>query len=133
MHESENLVRRILEAGARGYVSKSDLGRSLVDAVDTVRRHKVFLTAVGATAVVDSYLENASDKRRKKSRIDLTSREQEVLQLIASGKSNKDVASVLGISVLTAETHRRNIMQKLNFHSVTELTRFAIRNHIVSA
>lgn len=133
MHESEKLVRRILEAGARGYVSKSDVGGSLIEAVNTVRRHKVFLTSSAATAVVDSYLEIAAGSGRNKSPMELTPRECEVLQLLAEGKTNKEVAARLAISVHTAETHRAKIMRKLGVHSISQLTRYAIRNGLLRA
>ena len=131
MHESEKLVRRILEAGARGYVSKSDVGRSLIDAVEAVRRHKAFLSPPAATAIVNAYAEGPHVQREKGASTALTPREREILQLVAEGKSNKETASALGISIYTAETHRRNLMQKLDLHSATQLTRYAIRNHLV--
>lgn len=130
MHESDELVRRILEAGARGFVSKSDVGRSLIDAVEAVRRHQAFLSSTAATAVVDAYVHGSRAQRAEGMASELTPREREVLQLVAEGKSNKEVAAALGISAYTAETHRRNIMQKLDLHSVTQLTRWAIRNQV---
>jgi DNA-binding NarL/FixJ family response regulator len=133
MHESEELVRRMVDAGARGYVSKADVGRSLLEAVDAVRRHQAFFASSAATALMNAYLETAGRTRSKKLQRDLTPREREVLQLLAEGKSNKEIAATLGISIYTAETHRSNIMKKLNLHSVSELTRYAIRNHLLNA
>ena len=128
MHESERVVRRILEAGARGYVSKSDVARSLVDAVEAVRHHRAFLSSAATTTIINAYVQSPHAPPAAKA--GLTSREREVLQLVAEGKSSKEVASALGISTATAETHRRNIMQKLDLHSVTQLTRYAIRNEL---
>ena len=132
MHESEKLIRRLLEAGARGYVSKSDIARSLVDAVEAVRQHNAFFTSRAATTLLDAYLSGTRRTSNNESpRSDLTPREGEVLQLLAEGKSNKEVASILGISIYTAETHRSNIMQKLGLHGMNDVVRYAIRNHML--
>lgn len=133
MHESEKLIRRALEAGARAYVAKADVGRSLIDAVDALRLHKAFFTPPAAMTILDGYLKRRAGSPSKRLRDGLTPREREVLQLLAEGKSNKEVASILGISVYTAETHRSNIMEKLDLHSASELTRYAIRNHLLTA
>ena len=132
MHDSEELVREVLNAGARGYVLKSDAGRDLVAAVDTLRQHKPFLTSRVSEMVLHGYLkgDSRSDKEEP-ARSRLTQREREIVQLLAEGKSNKEIATSLGISVKTAETHRANIMNKLGLHSVTELVRYAFRNKIV--
>lgn len=129
MHQSEQLLRRILEAGALGYVSKSDVASSLVTAVDAVSRHAAFLSSSPTTTVVNAYLRTPKDLDEALA-VPLTQREREVLQLIAEAKSNKEVATALGISAYTAETHRRNIMQKLNLHSAGQLIRYAVRNHL---
>jgi DNA-binding NarL/FixJ family response regulator len=133
MHESEELVRRVLEAGARGYVVKTDVGRRLIEAADAMRRHEAFFTPSAAMTVLDGYLKRSVRSGPKPLLHELTPREREVLQLLAEGKANKEVASLLGISIYTVETHRSNIMHKLNLHSVSELTRYAIRNHLLSA
>jgi DNA-binding NarL/FixJ family response regulator len=133
MHESEELVRRVLEAGARGYVVKTDVGRRLIEAADAMRRHEAFFTPSAAITVLDGYLKRSVRSGPKPLLHELTPREREVLQLLAEGKANKEVASLLGISIYTVETHRSNIMHKLNLHSVSELTRYAIRNHLLSA
>lgn len=133
LHESAQLIRSVLEAGARGYVLKSDAGRNLIDAVEAVSEHKAFFTSNVAATVLDGYLK--TDKRKAGAKPDshaLTPREREIIQLLAEGKSNKEVATTLGISVHTAETHRTNIMRKLEVHSVSELVRYAIRQNIVS-
>jgi DNA-binding NarL/FixJ family response regulator len=127
MHESEDLVQQVIEAGARGYILKDDADRILIAAVDALRRHKpYFSTRVSpATDCADS------SEPPKSSRSRLTPREREILQLLAEGKSNKEIASFLGISVNTAEAHRANIMLKLRFHSITELVVYAVRNKII--
>jgi len=133
MHESEQLVREVLKAGARGYVLKSDAGRDLVAAVDCVSRHKPFFTSTVAQMILEGYLKVASqaaDLAAPGER--LTPREREIVQLLAEGKCNKEVAHALSISVKTAETHRANIMRKLNLHSLSDLVHYAIRNKIVA-
>jgi DNA-binding NarL/FixJ family response regulator len=127
MHESEDLVQQVIEAGARGYILKDDADRILIAAVDAVRNHKpYFSTRVSPAAASDD-----SSDPHKSSRSRLTPREREILQLLAEGKSNKEVAALLGISVNTAEAHRANIMIKLDFHSITELVVYAVRNKII--
>src|SRR5437016_4961058 len=136
MYDSDPLIRQTLEAGARGYLLKSDAGRDLVSAVDALRRNKTFFTPKVAQMVLEGYLgrpskENEADNRKNGLR--LTVRQKQILQLLAEGKSSKEVAVALNISVKTAETHRANIMRRLDCHSVTELVRYAIRNHIIEA
>jgi DNA-binding NarL/FixJ family response regulator len=129
MHESDDLVQQVVEAGARGYILKDDADRVLLAAVDAVRQHKpYFSTRVSTPPAAD--LPSADPSR---TRFRLTPREREILQLLAEGKSNKEVASLLGISVNTAEAHRANIMLKLNLHSLAELVHYAIRNNIINA
>lgn len=130
MHESEQLVGEVLRAGARGYVLKSDAGRDLVTAVDTVRRHEPFFTSRVSEMVLEDYLGGGAGGRERTGR-GLTAREREVVQLLAEGKSNKEVAVALRISVKTAETHRTNLMRKLDLHSVSEIVRYAVRNKMV--
>jgi DNA-binding NarL/FixJ family response regulator len=137
MYDSDPLIRQTLEAGARGYLLKSDAGRDLVSAVDALRRNKTFFTPKVAQMVLEGYLgrpskENEEDSNRKNG-LRLTARQKQILQLLAEGKSSKEVAVALNISVKTAETHRANIMRRLDCHSVTELVRYAIRNHIIEA
>ncbi|HZP31851.1 MAG TPA: response regulator transcription factor [Candidatus Acidoferrales bacterium] len=137
MYDSDPLIRQTLEAGARGYLLKSDAGRDLVSAVDALRRNKTFFTPKVAQMVLEGYLgrptkENEEDNTRKNG-LRLTARQKQILQLLAEGKSSKEVAVALNISVKTAETHRANIMRRLDCHSVTELVRYAIRNHIIEA
>ncbi len=130
MHESEQVVHEVLRCGARGYVLKSDAVRDLVAAVAAVRQHKPFFTSVVAEMVLDGYLKDAA-RSDVAGPSRLTAREREVIQLLAEGKSNKEVAAALGISTKTAETHRTNIMRKLDFHSLSDLVRYAIRNNML--
>jgi len=131
MHESEQVLHEALSAGARGYVLKSDAGRTLVTAVDALVRHKPFLTPVAADVVLEDYLTHGEPRPgAAPPRGRLSPREREVVQLLAEGKTTKDVARVLGISVKTADTHRTNVMRKLDLHSLSELVRYAIRNHL---
>jgi len=130
MHESEQVIREVLAAGARGYVLKSDAGRDLVNAVEALSRHKTFFTSSVAEMVVKGYLSGGQDGEQGGLSV-LTNREREVIQLLAEGKGNKEVADLLGISVRTAETHRTNIMRKLDCHSMSDLVRYAIRNSLI--
>jgi DNA-binding NarL/FixJ family response regulator len=133
MHESEELVGEVLEAGARGYVLKTDTGRDLLAAVEAVSELKSFFTTKIAEMVLQGYLER---KRRpvvpRNQPGSLTAREREVVHLLAEGKSNKQVAKTLGIATKTAEAHRINIMRKLNLHSIAEVVRYAVRNQMLS-
>jgi len=132
VHESEQVVREILKTGARGYVLKSDAGRDLVSAVRALSEHQVFFTSKVAEMVLTGYLQrDASAPEEIEPGLPLTSREREILQLLAEGKSNKEVAKVLYLSTKTVETHRASIMRKLRLHSVGDLVRYAIRHHIV--
>ena len=128
-HESEQLVREVLSAGARGYVLKSDAGRILVAALQELLEGRMFFTSNVARIVVDGYLRNES--RDSDTDSALSAREREIVQLLAEGNSNKDIARALSISVKTAETHRSNIMRKMGFDSLPELVRYAIRNKII--
>ena len=128
-HESEQLVREVLSAGARGYVLKSDAGRILVAALQELLEGRMFFTSNVARIVVDGYLRNES--RDSDTDSALSAREREIVQLLAEGNSNKEIAGALSISVKTAETHRSNIMRKMGFDSLPELVRYAIRNKII--
>ena len=132
MHRSEELARDVLQAGARGYVLKSDADANLIMAVDSLRQHKPFLTPTVTEFVLDDYVRRG-DAQDDLTPVALTSREREILQLVAEGQSNKAAAAALGISVKTIEAHRANIMRKLHLRSVSDLVRYAIRNKIVQA
>lgn len=134
MHDSELLVQEVLEAGARGYILKDDADRNLIAAVDALHRHKPYFSSRVSRAGSNSSLRpGGANSADAPSRSRLTPREREILQLLAEGKSNKEIADLLGISVKTAETHRANIMLKQDFHSITELVRYAVRNKIIQS
>jgi DNA-binding NarL/FixJ family response regulator len=126
-HGSEKLALEVLEAGARGYVVKEEADESLMVAVDALLRRVPFLTA--GIAKLTAREERGGHRKAPKGR--LTPREREIVQLLAEGKANKEVAAVLGISAKTVETHRANIMLKLNLHSITDLVHYAIRNKMI--
>jgi DNA-binding NarL/FixJ family response regulator len=132
MHESEELLREVLDAGARGYVLKTDKGRELISAIEAVRNNNAFFTSKIAEMVFVGYLETERTAKSVHRSQPLTPREREVLHLVAEGKSNKEVAADLNISVKTAEAHRINIMRKLNAHSVVELVKYAMRNKMLN-
>src|SRR5580692_11034579 len=134
VHYSDQLIRDILEAGVRGYIVKSDSDRDLVIAVETLANHKPFFTPRATEVMLTNFNEGKTKADLPETMRDrLTSREREIVQLLAEGKSSKEVASSLNISVKTAETHRANIMRKLQLHTVSELVRYAVRNQIVEA
>src|SRR5437899_1406438 len=120
LHDSDQVVREVLNAGARGFLLKSDAARDLVAAVEALRRDKTYFTSKVAAMVLEGYLKNGTPSAAPvpPSRSRLTPREREIVQLLAEGKSTKEVAVALGLSVKTAETHRSNIMRKLELHPV---------------
>jgi DNA-binding NarL/FixJ family response regulator len=129
---SDHLIRKIIDAGARGFVVKADSERDLIAAVEALSNHRSFMTSRAADVILGrvrgdghggGFQESAGNR--------LTPRELEIVQLLAEGKSSREVAESLSISVKTADTHRANIMRKLDLHSVTELVRYAVRNQIV--
>lgn len=129
MHDNEQVVREVLSAGARAFLLKSDAGRDLVTAVEALQQQRTFFTTKVSQMVLDGYLHPESETEQ--SRIMLTPREREVIQLLAEGKTSKEVAVALRLSVKTAETHRTNLMRKLDLHSVADLTLYAVRKGIV--
>src|SRR5437588_4034174 len=133
LHDSDQVVREVLNAGARGFLLKSDAARDLVAAVEGLRRDKTYFSCKVAAMVLEGYLKNGTPSAAPvpPSRSLLTPREREIVQLLAEGKSTKEVAVALGLSVKTAETHRSNIMRKLELHSVSDLVLYAVRNNIV--
>jgi len=134
MHYSDQLIREIVDAGASGYVLKSDSEHDLLVAVETLAKHKPFFTSQAREVIQGEFsLGVPVTKIPTSLRKRVTSREREVLQLLAGGMSSKDVASSLGISVKTAESHRSNIMHKLDIHNISELVRYAVRNQIIEA
>ena len=119
MHDTEDLIRECLEAGARGYLVKTEAARHLVHAIEAIRQRKPFFASEVAEIILQGYLQDhPKDARSKIRQPRLTLREREIVQLPAEGKSNKELSIELGISVRTAESHRSNIMRKLDLHSL---------------
>jgi DNA-binding NarL/FixJ family response regulator len=131
-HESEQLIREVLDAGAMGYVLKSDAGRVLVQAIEALLDERPFFTSKVARFVLDGYLRSAEESASPAT-VGLSPRERHIVQLLAEGSNNKEVARTLQLSVKTVETHRSNIMRKMEFGSLADLVRYAIRNKIVDA
>jgi DNA-binding NarL/FixJ family response regulator len=132
VHESEQALREVLDAGALGYVSKSDLDLNLSTAIESLLRHKPFLSSRVSEMMVERYLKgNVLPKPAAAAPVSLTPRQREIVRLLAEGKTNKEVAHALGISVKTAETHRNNIMRKLQLRSFSHLVRYAVRHNLV--
>lgn len=126
MHKDSVYVREILRAGARGYLLKDAIDRDFVEAVRAVARGDGYLSPAVSDAVLTDYRKHVTDP------LDLlTSREREVLQLIAGGKTNKEIATLLNLSVYTVDAHRGRIMEKLNLHATSELVRFAMRKGLI--
>jgi len=131
-HHDDALVHELIAAGVRGYVLKSDAAKDLVTAIESLSSGRPFFSAQIADVVVDGFVgrgrlppgDGGAAAR-------LTSREREVLQLLAEGRSTKEVAASLDIGIKTAETHRANLMKKLDLQTIAELVRYAVRNHIV--
>ena len=132
MHSDEAYVLRALKAGAKGYLLKESAESDLIQAIRAVRQGKSYFSPAVSRVLVEDYVRQLQDKDIEDSYDLLTPRERELLQLIAEGKSNKDVANLLNLSVYTVETHRGNIMNKLNLHSVPELILYAVRKGIIS-
>jgi DNA-binding NarL/FixJ family response regulator len=132
MHPDESYVLRALKAGARGYLLKDSAESDLITAVRAVARGKSFFSPAVSKVLLDDYIRKLKRSGAEDAYDLLTPREREVLQLVAEGKSNKDVANLLNLSVYTVETHRANIMQKLNLKGVPELTLYAVRKGIIS-
>lgn len=133
MHESDQMVRRVLEAGAQGYVLKSDMAMQLIEAVKDLANDKISLTPRVSKIVLEGFLKPQADaKPPEHAQVRPTPREREIIRLLASGKGNKEIADELGITVRTVETHRARVMMKMGWHSLSELTRFAIYEKIVT-
>ena len=126
MHDSNDLIRDLLRAGALGYVLKSEAHRLLLAAVEMVAKHKPFFTGMVSETLRQSFLTKGNDGP-------LSARERSVLQLIAEGHSNKRAASILSLSIKTVETHRTTLMRKIGVNSIVDLVRYAVRNHLTDA
>lgn len=131
LHYSDQLVREVLDSGARAYLLKSDASHDLLTAVEALATNRTFFTAGAAQILVEGFCNPGSAAQAPLMRKSLSAREREIVQLLAEGKSSKEVAVALGISVKTAETHRANIMRKLEIHSVGELVRYAVKNNMI--
>ncbi len=130
IHDSEQVVREVLSAGARGFLLKSDAGRDLLAAVEALQSRRTFFTSKVAQMMLEGYLRPLEERANSEQHV-LTPREREVIQLVAEGKTTKEIATALSLSVKTAETHRTNLMRKLDLHSISDLSLYAVRNAIV--
>lgn len=128
MHDNQTLIEDVLKAGARGCLLKSEANANLIGAIEALAAHKPFFTANVSEALLSSYV-----KGSKRAVSPLTDRERTIVQLIAEGHSNKEIAQLLGIRRKTVETHRAAVMRKLNLSSLAALVRYAIRNKIAEA
>jgi DNA-binding NarL/FixJ family response regulator len=131
--DSDQVIREALDSGARGFVLKSDAARDLVSAVEALQHKRMFFTPRVNDLVLAGFLDkgHAISRNEPPSLPTLTAREREITQLLAEGKSSKEVASLLNLSTKTVETHRSNIMRKLSFHSIRDLVVYAIKNNII--
>jgi DNA-binding NarL/FixJ family response regulator len=132
MHSDESYVLRALKAGARGYLLKDSAEADLIKAVHAVGGGKSFFSPLVSKVLLDDYVQKLRRSGTEDSYDLLTPREREVLQLIAEGKSNKDIANLLNLSVYTVESHRSNLMEKLNVRGLPELILYAVRKGIIS-
>ena len=132
MLESEQMIHDVLAAGARGYILKRDAGADLMTALEAIRQHRLYFTSRVSEMMLSGYLQKGTTESPVESLSNrLSSRELQIVKLVAESKSSKEIATFLNISVKTVESHRAHIMEKLGVHSVTELVRYAIRNNIV--
>jgi two-component system response regulator NreC len=132
MHSDEGYVMRALKAGAKGYLLKDAAEGDLVEAIQAVGNGKTFFSSEISKMLVEDYVREIRTRGVEDSYELLTSREREILHLLAEGKSNKDIASTLNLSPYTVETHRRNLQEKLNLHSFAELILYAVRKGLIS-
>jgi len=130
MHQNEGLVHDVLEAGARGYLLKTDAERHIIAAIETLLRRQPFFSAQISETVLDGFLRSGRQSAGNAAVPRLTPREREVVQLLAEGHRNKKIAQKLGISIKTVETHRTTLMRKIGVKSIVELVRYAVRNHL---
>jgi DNA-binding NarL/FixJ family response regulator len=132
MHQSEQLVRDMLTAGARGYMLKSDAARNIVEAINSLAAHRPYFNMRVSETILAGYLQAIAAQTSPKKQGDLlTARESEILQLLAEGQANKEVARRLSIGVKTVEAHRASIMRKIGANSIVDVVRYAVRNQIV--
>ncbi len=131
MHSDEDYVLRALTAGVKGYLLKDTAEVDLVRAIDAVQKGRTFFSPDITEVLLEDYVRQLRSRGLEDSFELLTQREKEVLQLLAEGKSNKEVASVLGLSPLTVDTHRSNLMQKLSLHSTADIVLYAVRKKLI--
>jgi two-component system response regulator NreC len=131
MHSDEAYVLRALKAGARGYLLKESAESDLIAAIRAVNAGKAFFSPAVSRMLVEDYVRQLQDREIEDSYELLTTREREILQLIAEGRSNKEIANILNLSLYTIETHRGNLMEKLNLHTVPELILYAVRKGVI--
>ena len=131
MHSDESYILRALSAGAKGYLLKDSAEGDILPAVQTVAKGRPYFSPVIASTLLDEYLQTMKKNKVRDSYDLLSEREKEVLQLLAEGKSNKEVASVLNLSPYTIESHRTSLMQKLNLHNTAEIVLYAVRKNII--
>jgi DNA-binding NarL/FixJ family response regulator len=132
MHSDEGYVLKALKSGAKGYLLKDSAEHDLINAVTTVSEGKAFFSPAISKMLVEDYVRQMREQKVEDSYDLLTTRERQVLQLLAEGRSNKEVATVLDLSLHTVETHRGHIMQKLNLHSGAEMILYAIRKGVIT-
>jgi DNA-binding NarL/FixJ family response regulator len=132
MHSDEGYVLRALKAGAMGYLLKDSAEGDLIEAIKSVHGGKTFFSPEISRMLMEDYVREIRSRGAEDSYDLLTSREREILQLLAELKSNKDIAQLLNLSLYTVETHRRNLQEKLNLHSVAELILYAVRKGVIS-
>jgi DNA-binding NarL/FixJ family response regulator len=131
MHHNETLVHEVLDAGARGYLLKSDAERHIITAIETLLRHQPYFSAQISETVLEGFLRSGRTSASEEGISPrLTPREREIIQLLAEGHRNKKIAQQLGISVKTVETHRTALMRKIDVRSIVDLVRYAVRNHL---
>ena len=132
MHADEGYVLRALKVGAKGYLLKDSAEGDLIEAIKAVQRGKTFFSPEISKMLVEDYIREIRTRGVEDSYDLLTPREREILQLLAEGKSNKEIAQALNLSLYTVETHRRNLQEKLNLHSLAELILYAVRKGLIS-
>jgi DNA-binding NarL/FixJ family response regulator len=133
VHDSDAMIRKVLVAGVRGYVFKTDAARDLVNAVNEVQADKTFFTEKVDDILLTGFMNSGRRSHRDDCPSGLTPRQREIVELLAEGRTTKEVATLLNVSVKTAETHRANIMRRVNCRSAAQLVRYAVRNQIIAA
>ncbi len=132
-HQSEDVIRQVFEAGARSYLLKTDRRDVILDAIEAVANNRSYFTPFVGDVMFSSMLNRTKPATQEEQQGRLTDREREIVQLLAEGRSNKEVGTLLGISVKTAETHRAAVMRKLGLETFSHLVRYAIRNNLIAA